>query len=74
VSDSGAQGERAPTRLYGLRPGFGQDNGRPDPDILCLRSVPGRTSVTCSVIPGGRRCPSPCSRMGSSVAARDRLS
>ena len=27
-----------------------------------------------SVIPGGRRCLSPCSRVGSSVAARDRLS
>jgi hypothetical protein len=39
---------RVPAVLYGLRPGFGQDNGRPDPNILCLRSVPGRTGVTCS--------------------------
>src|SRR5271165_376311 len=35
-----------------FRPDFGQDNGRPYLDILCIRSVPGRTSVTCSVIPG----------------------
>ena len=46
-------------------------------ETMAVRSVPalgaGRGSVTCSVIPGGRRCPPPRGRMGSLVVARDRL-
>ena len=75
LSEAGGQGERAQSRRPERTPaGFGQDNGRPDPGIPCLCSVAGRTSVNCSVIPGGRCCPSPCSRMGLSVAVRDLLS
>ena len=75
LSEAEGQGERAQSRRSVLTSaGFGQDNGCPDPSIRCLCSVAGRTSVAYPVIPGCRYCPSPGSGMGSSVAARDRLS
>ena len=44
--------------------GFGSRQWLSGSGHLRLRSVPGRSGITCSVIPGGRCCPSSCGSRG----------